>query len=180
MRILRGETAAILVDMQEKLLPVMDRRQECEERCVIMMKGLRKLGIPFLITQQYTKGLGSTVPSLREAAQTEAFYDKRTFSCCKEQSIMEAIRKMGRRNILLLGIETHICVLQTCIDLRAEGYQPVLVADALSSRREEDKARGLQRGMQEGALVTTSEAVLFELTQDSRDPAFREISELIK
>lgn len=170
----------MLIDMQEKLLPSVAGWKECEKRTVAVARGLRILDIPMMITQQYTKGLGMSVPSIYEAAGTKEYYDKRTFSCAQDDGIMNAIRKNGRENVLVCGIEAHVCVLQTCIDLKAMGYNPILVVDAIASMRESDKAVALQRAVQEGILLTTSEAVLFELTVDSKHSRFKEISALIK
>ena len=180
MRILPEKTQCLLIDMQEKLLPSVAGWQECEKRTAAVAKGLKILGLPMIITQQYTKGLGMSVPGIFEAAGTEKYYDKRTFSCAQDQGIMDAIRENGRENILVCGIEAHVCVLQTCIDLKAMGYNPIIVVDAVSSMREFDKEVSLQRAMQEGILLTTSEAVLFELTVDSKYPKFKEISNLVK
>lgn len=180
MRILPEKTQCLLIDMQEKLLPSVAGWQECEKRTAAVAKGLKILGLPMIITQQYTKGLGMSVPGIFEAAGTEKYYDKRTFSCAQDQGIMDAIRENGRENILVCGIEAHVCVLQTCIDLKAMGYNPIIVVDAVSSMREFDKEVSLQRAMQEGILLTTSEAVLFELTVDSKHPKFKEISNLVK
>lgn len=180
MRIRPEETQCMLIDLQEKLLPAMSGREFCEDRAVMLAKGLKILDIPMVITQQYTKGLGMSVPGIFEAAGTKEYFDKRTFSCAQDEAIMDALKKCGRKNVLVCGVEAHVCVLQTCIDLKDAGFRPILVTDAIASRRESDKAVALQRAMQEGILLTTAEAVLFELTVDSRHPKFRDISKLVK
>lgn len=180
MRILPDETCAMVIDMQERLMPAMWNREACEARAAMVMKGLRILDIPMMITQQYTKGLGSSVPSVYEAAGTTDYYEKNAFSCCQNEQIMGALKEMDRKNILIMGTEAHVCTLLTCIDLKAAGFQPVMVVDALASRRESDMKIGIQRAMQEGVLVTTSEAILFELTLSAKNPKFKEISALIK
>ena len=180
MRILPEQTQCMLIDLQERLLPAMSSREQCEERALLLAKGLKILDIPMLITQQYTKGLGMSVPGVYEAAGTQDFYDKRTFSCVQDEDIMSELKERGRKNVLVCGVEAHVCVLQTCIDLKALGYQPILVTDAIASRKESDKAIALQRAVQEGILLTTAESVLFELTVDSRHPKFKEISKLVK
>lgn len=180
MRILPEKTQCLLIDMQEKMLSAVSGREECEKRVAAPAKGLRILDIPMMITQQYTKGLGMSVTSVYEAAGSEEYFDKKTFSCAQDPGIIEAIRAKGRENVLVCGIEAHVCVLQTCIDLKAMGFNPILVVDAIASMRESDKAVAIQRAVQEGILLTTSEAVIFELTVDSKHPRFKEISALIK
>lgn len=180
MRINPEETQCMIIDMQKSLMSAMANTEACEERGVMLIRGLRALEIPMLITQQYSKGLGNSLPSVYEAAGTEEFFDKRTFSCIKDEAILAAVESKNRKTVLVCGTEAHVCVLQTCIDLKALGYQPVLVIDAIASRKESDKAIALQRAIQEGILLTTAEAVLFELTVDSRNPKFREISKLVK
>lgn len=180
MRILPEETQCMLIDLQERLLPAMSGKEACEDRAVMLAKGMKILDIPMIITQQYTKGLGKSVPSIYEAAGTEEYFDKRTFSCTKDEDIMKAISDSDRQNVIVCGVEAHVCVLQTCIDLKELGYQPVMVVDAVASRKESDKSVALQRAMQEGILLTTAESILFELTVDSKHPKFKEISALVK
>ena len=180
MRILPEKTQCLLIDFQEKLLPAMSGRELCEDRAVMLAKGLKLLDIPMIITQQYTKGLGMSVPGIYEAAGTEKYFDKRTFSCGQDDAIKKAIHENARLNVLVCGVEAHVCVLQTCIDLKARGFNPILVVDAIASRRESDKNVAIQRAVQEGILLTTSESALFELTVDSQHPKFKEISKLVK
>ena len=115
-----------------------------------------------------------------EAVEKEEYFDKRTFSCTKDEAILSELQKNNKGVVLICGTEAHVCVLQTCIDLKKLGYTPVLVTDAIASRKKEDKKMALKRAEQEGILLTTSEAVLFELLADSRHPKFREISTLVK
>ena len=180
MRILKEDTIALIVDFQEKLMPVMAYKKELEARTTILMKGLKALEVPMIITQQYTKGIGMSIPSVFEAAETEEYFDKVTFSCYEDENIMKAIDDFGCKNVLVCGIESHICVLQTCIDLKAAGYNPILVTDCISSRKLSDKEVALIRAQQEGILLTTSEAILFELTRKAGSDVFKTISKLIK
>ena len=180
MRIKPEETQCMVIDMQEKLLPAMYNRKDCENRVAMLVRGLRALEVPFMLTQQYTKGLGNTVQEIYDAAGSEEFFDKRTFSCAQDEAIVAALKERGRKNVLICGTEAHVCVLQTCIDLKEMGYQPILVTDAIASRKKNDHKLAMKRAIQEGVLLTTAEAVLFELTVDSRNPKFREISNLVK
>lgn len=180
MRILPEETGAVVIDMQEKLMMAMNETKACEEKAAMLLKGLQVLSIPTVIVQQYTKGLGHTLPSLYEAAGTTEYCEKASFSCCRNKAVLDKLESMGKKNILVMGTEAHICVLQSCIDLKAAGFQPVMVVDAVASRREADKKIAIERAIQEGILVTTAEAVLFELTLDSTNPCFKAISKLVK
>lgn len=180
MRIIPAETQCMIIDMQEKLVPAMFNKEACEDRVCMLARGLNLLEIPMLITQQYTKGLGGSLPSVYEAAGTKEFFDKRTFSCAQDENIVAALQKKNRKNVLICGTEAHVCVLQTCIDLKALGFQPILVIDAIASRKKSDLKAAIKRAMQEGVIITTAEAVLFELTVDSRHPKFRDISNVVK
>lgn len=181
MRILAEDTMALIVDYQEKLVPVIDRGEEVLQHTQILMKGLQVLGIPMLITQQYTKGIGMTVLQLTEILGDEFSYeDKLTFSCAQDENILEKIKATGKKNIIVCGIEAHICVLQTVVDLIALGYHVILVEDCVGSRREYDRQVGIKRALAEGAIPTTYEAILFELTRVAKTDTFKEISRLIK
>ena len=159
MRMIPEETQCMVIDMQEKLLPAMYNRRDCEDRVLMLIRGLRALEIPLLVTQQYTKGLGSSIPQVYEAAGSDVYFDKRTFSCAKDENIVAALKNKNRKNVIICGTEAHVCVLQTCIDLKAMGYQPILVTDGIASRKKSD----LKAAIQEGILVTTAETALFAL-----------------
>ena len=180
MRILKEDTIALVVDFQERLMPVMAEAEALEARTNILLKGLKVLEVPMLITQQYTKAIGMTIPSLVESAGTEEYFDKISFSCMDDEAIKAAVEASGKKNVIVCGIESHICVLQTCIDLKEAGYTPILVVDCMSSRKLSDKEGAILRAQQEGILLTTTEAILFELTRKAGNPTFKEISKLIK
>ena len=180
MRILKEDTMALVVDFQEKLMPVMAGAECLEARTNILIKGLKTLDVPMIITQQYTKGIGMTIPSIFESAETEEYFDKVTFSCFDDEAIRAKIEENGKKNVIVCGIESHICVLQTCIDLKEAGYNPILVVDCMSSRKESDKEIAILRAQQEGILLTTTEGILFELTSKAGNPTFKVISKLIK
>ena len=176
MRIERENAIAVIVDYQEKLVPVMNEKDTLIHNSVILLEGLRTLGIPMIITQQYTKGLGMTVEPIMTVAGTTEYIDKISFTafdCVKEQ--------LGdKKFVIVCGIESHICVLQTVIDLSAAGYVPVLVADCISSRKESDKQVALERARSEGAIVTTYESLLFELLKVAGTDTSKTIQRLIR
>ncbi len=181
MRIVAEETMALVIDYQERLVPVMYHTEELIRNSSILLQGLKALEIPMVVSQQYTKGLGMTVPSIREAVGEHFTYlDKLTFSCAEDMQLLGRLQEIGRKNIILCGMEAHICVLQTAIDLIAKGFTVILVEDCISSRREADKAVAVRRAESEGAILTTYEAILFELTRVAKTDVFRTISGLTK
>lgn len=180
MRLLAEDCVTLVVDYQEKLMPVINDHEQVEKRSEILLKGLKTLGIPSIVTQQYTKGIGMTIPSITQAAENDSYFDKISFSCFEDEEIRKTIFRTGKKNVIVCGIEAHICVLQTCIDLKAAGYTPVLVTDCIGSRKASDKEIALLRAQSEGIILTTSEAVLFELTRKAGSEAFKVISKLIK
>lgn len=179
MKIEREHTAALAVDYQEKLIPVMHQKEKLMESSSILIAGLKTLGIPVILTQQYTKGLGKTVRDITEAAGTEEFVEKIRFSACED--VFAAYPWLcGKKYIILCGVESHICVLQTLIDLKEKGYVPVLVTDCVSSRKGKDYETALIRARQEGAILTTCEALLFELLGKAGTQESKMIQRLIK
>jgi len=183
MRIAEERSLLVIVDVQERLLPVMTEPERLTERIVRLLKGIGILGLPIIMTEQYPRGLGHTVEPIAEAYQAAGgtgIIEKLAFSCCDEKAFMEEIDGQGRKNIILAGIETHVCMLQTTMDLIAKGFQPVIPADTTSSRFQQDRDVALRRIEKEGAIVTTSESLLFELTRVTGTPRFKEISRLVK
>ncbi|MHB8128645.1 MAG: hydrolase [Mobilitalea sp.] len=181
MRILVEDTLALVVDFQERLVPVIDHNVELIHNTEILIKGLKALKVPLLVTQQYTKGIGMTVPELAIVMGEDfSFFDKLTFSCAEDDTIINNIAESGKSNIIVCGIEAHICVLQTVIDLIAKGYHVILVEDCVGSRKESDRQVGIRRAIAEGAVITSYESVLFELTRVAKTEVFKEISRLIK
>lgn len=176
MRIEREHTAAIVVDYQEKLVPVMNEKDKLLHNSCILLEGLKILDVPMVITQQYTKGLGMTVEEITEAAGTSEYIDKISFTafdCVKD-------RLSAKKYVIVCGIEAHICVLQTVIDLKEAGFVPVLVADCISSRKEADKQVAIERARQEGAILTTYESLLFELLKVAGTETSKKIQKLIR
>jgi len=178
MRIQAEDTILLLVDVQEKLYPVMDNKEQLLDKVRILLEGAKALGVPMVAARQYPKGLGDCIPELR--AYFNGYFDKVSFSCCGTDEFAAALAATGRKKVVIAGIEAHICVLQTVIDLKQAGYVPVVVADAISSRRRQDYEIALRRMEAEGALLTTVEAILFELCRKAGSEAFKAISKLVK
>lgn len=180
MRIVKEHTVALVVDIQERLFPVMSDREEFLDNAVRLVRGLQLLEIPLVVTQQYTRGLGETIPGIREAISGFTYLEKRDFSCCDDPAVMEKLLSLGARQVILCGIEAHVCVLQTAVDLKGAGLTPVVVADAMTSRKPASKDLAMERFRHEGIMMTSTESILFELTRSSAAPEFKGISQLVK
>ncbi len=180
MRILPEETCCVVVDYQEKIMPVMAEKELLVANSVKLLRGLQILEIPVMLTAQYAKGLGLNIPEIRATAGTEEYCDKKTFGIYEDADARAKLQSFGRKNIVICGIEAHICVLQSVLGLAAAGYQPVLVEDCISSRNLHDKEVAIGRARSEGAIVTTCESLLFELTGSAEHDKFKQISDLVK
>jgi nicotinamidase-related amidase len=180
MRILKNKTAALLIDIQEKLFPHMADKEQFLARTKILIEGLKTLEIPIIITEQYRKGLGETIGELKQLLPDFSSFEKNSFSCCDDENIINNISTYGKPNVIVFGIESHVCVLQTVLDLKQKGYLPVVLEDCITSRNLHDKEIAVKRMIQEGAIVTTSESILFELTRLSGNDQFKAISKLVK
>jgi len=180
MRIIKEETSAVVIDIQERLLPHIYEGDILLRNCLKLLAGLKILSVPIIITQQYTRGLGPTVPSIVELFPEFRYIEKISFSCCEEPAFEKEITLAVRQDIILCGIESHVCVLQTCLDLLAGGKRPVVVEDCVSSRNPNDKRIAIERMRQEGARITTLESILFELTRKAGNETFKSISGIVK
>ena len=178
MKLNREDTAVLVIDYQEKLMPAMHNKDAFIPRTRMLLQGLHALDIPVVVSEQYPKGLGSTVPEIKEVLGIAPVLPKTTFSCL--DAIRTAIEATECSTILICGAEAHICVLQSAMDLVAMGKTVVLVEDCLGSRFAHDMEIGLRRAEQEGILLTTAEAVLFELLRKASGPEFKTISKLVK
>ncbi len=180
MRIKREVSVGLVIDVQEKLFPHMDQYEALLKRCTILIEGLKLLDIPLIITEQYPRGLGATVPEISALTAQKPVIEKIAFSCCDEPGVMQSSVLQSRRTVIICGIEAHVCVLQTVIDLQEAGYKAVVVNDCISSRNPEDKRVAVERMRDEGAVITTSESILFELARVAGTDEFKAISRLIK
>lgn len=180
MRILREHTAGLIIDIQERLFPFIHENEIMARNAGILISGLQALSVPVLVTQQYTKGLGPTIAPLAELFPSTDPMEKMAFSCCDDQAFMAVLDKLGKRFVIISGIEAHVCVLQTTIDLLEKNYVPVVIEDCVSSRRPGDKQAAIIRMRNEGAIISTYESVLFELLRWSGTDDFRAISKLVK
>ena len=173
-------SAVLLIDMQERLLPVMQHGSTVIRRTTRLIEGANVLRIPVAVTEQYPRGLGKTVAAIATKLHGAVYTDPKTrFSACGP-SLMRLLDKLETQSLIVAGLETHVCVLQTCLDLLDRGYTVALCLDAISSRREIDRQAAVDRLVQAGVVPTTVEAVLFELLADVDSPAFKELRSVIQ
>jgi nicotinamidase-related amidase len=179
----RDQAVLAVVDVQERLLPAIpeDRRAGVLRNVLIAVDAARVLGVPTIVTEQYPKGLGRTVPDVREhLGEAFAPVEKVVFSCGRSPEFRAALDATGRRDVILCGVETHVCVLQTAIDLINAGYRVYVPADGVASRRVLDTERGLALMDKAGAVVGTTEAFVFQLLERAGTDEFKAISKLVK
>lgn len=176
----RDDAVFVAIDFQEKLMPAMSNAAELEQTIVKLSNGIRTLGVPVIVTQQYTKGLGPTIPSVTEAIGQFDPIDKTTFSAFGHPDFVKALEATGRKSVILCGIEAHICVQQTAEDLIDQGYKVYIVQDCISSRKDADNLCSQARMAAAGAIITTYESVLYELLGGAKAEGFKEISAIVK
>ncbi len=174
----RQTSVLLVIDVQEKLLRAVRAPQALEANLLRLLRAARLLGVPSLATTQYVAGLGPIVPRLRPFLPDAP--DKLCFSCYGSPEVRAQLRSFGRRQVVLAGLETHICVTQTALGLLQADYGVFVVEDAVSSRRERDHQVAITRLRAAGVVITTTEAVLFEWLEQAGTPEFREISRLVR
>lgn len=181
-RIQRENCQAMIIDVQEKLSPHIYRYNDILKKTLILIQGLQVLDIPILLNEQYPEGLGRTVPEIMAVLDTtkSKTIEKVTFSACDNDESWNYLAQQNRISVLVFGVEAHVCVMQTVLDLLDNGMQPVVIADAIGSRSAYDRRQAIRRMRRAGAVITTTEAILFELCRSSKDPAFKAISQLVK
>ena len=179
-RIKKEDAILTAIDFQEKLLPAMFEADKVEAAAIKMAAGLNVMGVPEIVTTQYAKGLGPTVPAVEEALGEFEPIDKSSFSAWKNEEYQSELQKSGRKTVILMGIETHICVEQTALDLLENGYTVFVPADCVQSRNPVNKELSLRRMEAAGVVITCAESVLYELLGSSRAVEFKAISAIVK
>jgi nicotinamidase-related amidase len=176
MLIRRGTAQLLVIDMQERLLPAMAEPARVEKRCMIVLEAARAMGLPVSFSEQYPKGLGHTVAALAPAPA----FAKTAFSCLGDEALAGHLKSNARSQILVCGIEAHVCVLQTAMDLLKADYDVFVVADAVASRAPPSVDLALARMRDAGAAIVNTEMVLFELLGAAGTPEFKALSALIR
>lgn len=179
--VLNAENSLLLViDVQEKLVQMLDKNVVVA-RASKLVKAANILNIPTIVTQQYKKGIGETVEAVRENLSSSAlFFEKTAFSALNEPGFIEKLNSYGKKQIVICGIETHICVHQTVADLLDKGFEVYVAKDACASRNKYEFKQGIERMEANGAKISCLEIILFEWLKDAKNPHFKEIQALIK
>lgn len=180
MRLKASECVLVIVDVQERLAKAMNLRGQVEAAILMLIRLAGLHEIPVVFTQQYSKGLGPTVESLAAQLDGIEHVEKISFSCCGEESFNRMLDGLGRRKIVLTGMETHVCVLQTAIDLIDAGYTIHVPWDAVCSRSDGNRDVGLRFMERAGAIITSSETVAFQILGKAGTPQFKEIASMLK
>lgn len=176
----RNDTVLVVVDMQEPFLRGIFERDRVISSVLRMVRAAKVLNVPIITTLQYKSRMGDVVPELAEVLSDSERVDKTTFSCCGVEPFAASLEKLGRKKVLMCGVETHICVNQTAHDLLDIGYNIHVPADAVSSRQENNWRIGLDKMRQSGVIITSVEMATFELLRDAACPEFKQILELVK
>ena len=177
----REKAILVVVDVQERLVPAMPKKvyRKLQQSIDMLIKASVELGLPVLTTEQYPRGLGHTVAELDSACK-QTVIEKVSFGCCGESLFLDALKKSGRTQIILTGMEAHVCVYQTVLGLLENGYHVHLVSDAICSRNKNDYLAGVDNARCAGAVVTTTEMALFQMLKEAGTPEFKVVSGLVK
>jgi nicotinamidase-related amidase len=175
------QTLLVIVDMQPPFLKNIWERERLVGNVTILLEAARLLRLPIVPTQQNTDRMGASIPEVAKRLPSLCVpFDKMSFSCCSDDAFMSEVNRSGRKQVLLSGVEAHVCIAQTALDLIAAGYQVHVAADAVSSRTQSNWQIGLNRIERAGGILTSSEAAVFELLEEAGTPDFRELLPLFK
>ena len=175
-----GNTVVVIIDVQDRLFRVMANKEKLLQNVLKLVRGAQVLEIPFILTEQYPAGLGPTLPEITQLLPDVKPLDKFCFSCCSEERFRQELESLNRRQVLIAGIEAHICVYQTAMALLNRGYEVQVVVDCIASRDIENKEVCLTKMNSAGVSPTTTEMALFELLKVGKGDQFMQISRIIK
>lgn len=176
----RTDSILLIIDVQEKLSKVMKVKDDVVKNCLHLIELAKTYNIPILVTEQYPKGLGQTLEEIRDALPSYNPIEKLSFNCCEEPLFLERIKDVNKKNVIIVGMETHICILQTCIGLLKMGLNIHIVKDAVCSRFKENWKTGIELMRDAGAVITCTETILFQVLKIAGTEEFRAISRRIK
>jgi nicotinamidase-related amidase len=180
MLIRASESALVVIDMQERLVPAMQAPARTIQNTRLLLKSASRTGVPVILTEQYPQGLGETVPAIKSAADDALIFPKIHFSCMEDPAFEQHFKSLGRHQVILAGMEAHICVMQTAASMAEEGYEVFVVSDATASRTIESETACLQRLSAAGISIVTTEMVIFEWLGQAGTTAFKELLPLIR
>ena len=170
----------LIIDVQDRLAAAIPEREQIVRNCAVLLKAANELGVPVMASEQYPQGLGHTVAELSALTKPEDRLEKVEFSCVQNERLADRLKRPGRDQIVIGGVEAHVCVLQTAFDALSRGSEVFVVADAVGSRHTTSKELALRRLEAGGASVVTTEMVVFEWLQSASAPAFKALSKLIR
>jgi len=176
----KGEALLVVVDIQERLAAVMGDRERVVSNTIHLIEAAKLLRIPMLLTEQYPRGLGPTVGEIKDALPSYEPFEKMAFGCCGDKAFLQSLTASGKRKVILAGMETHVCVLQTCLGLLKERFAVHVVGDAVCSRTRENYEIGIAFMRDAGAVITGTETVLFQLLEKAGTDEFKVLSKRIK
>lgn len=177
--LLKEESLLFIIDIQERLVPAMKNGEEVIDNTNILIAAAKEMKVPIIVTEQYPKGLGPTVPEIEKNLKDVQKFEKTMFSACTD-GVVGALESKGKKKIIITGMETHVCVFQTVRDLIDLGYEVYVVSDGVSSRYEKNYRNGLELMRNIGAVITDTETVIFDLLKEAGTPSFKVLSKLIK
>jgi nicotinamidase-related amidase len=176
----RENCLLLIVDIQQAMLKVIETWQDVVRKVHQLTQAAEALSIPMLLTEQYSKGLGGTIPEVVGKIRSPRVFHKEHFSACLEAGFLSLIKSYHRNKIVVVGMETHVCVLQTGLDLIKEGYQLQLVADGVASRTSQNRDIAIDLFREAGAVITSTESVIFQWAQRADTEDFRKILSIVK
>ncbi len=175
----KEDSLLLLIDIQERLIKAMAHGDRVVKNTNILLETSKIMDMPILITEQYPRGLGHTVEEISNLHKEVEVFDKSTFTACID-GVNTRLKELGRQKIIIVGMETHVCVLQTCRDLLMEGYDVHIARDAVTSRSQENYENALEMMREMGAVITNTETIVFDLLKKAGTEEFKQVSKLIK
>ena len=180
MRINKENAIGLVIDVQENKFNQLSNKETFLKNTLNVINGLKILGVPLIVTQQNTEVQGATVQEINQAIGNFSYIEKSHFSCYREPAFIRVLNRVGKRNVVIVGTEAHICIMQTALDLIYNNFNPVVVADAIDSVREEDRKLALWRMRDVGAVMATTESILFELCRETGIPEYEQLVNLLR
>lgn len=175
----KEDTTIMIIDIQERLVPVMKYKDEVVNNTKILIQASKEMGIPIIYTEQYPKGLGHTIEELAELIENGKRFEKTSFSAFNEE-VKVSLDRLGKKKVIVVGMETHVCVYQTVRDLLYNGYEVFVVSDGVASRTKNNYLNGLELMKNMGAVIINTESIVFDLLKEAGTPEFKIMSKLIK
>lgn len=176
----KANTGLIIIDVQEKLMPVMERKQSIIENIKKLLLLSKIFNLPVILTEQYPKWLGPTLPEIIESLTVYKPISKMYFNCCDVETFNDQLNSKELKNIIVTGVESHICVFQTCASLLNKGYQVHVPRDAVGSRTDDNWGVGLELSNKAGAFITSTESVIYQILKKAGTPEFKQMLKVVK